>query len=294
MAMYEVKARGRNGWLFFTDAMNKAVQERLSLERDIRLGLERGEFQLHYQPQWTIDGNELTGWEALIRWNQPERGMIGPDVFIPVAEDTGMITELGALVLRQACQEAVRWQQNGLGCFGISVNLSARQFALGDLQRHIEDALQDSGLEPSRLELEITESVLMDNPERAKDLLTQLKAQGIRVAIDDFGTGYSSLGYLSRFPIDRLKIDRSFVASSLTDPNGAAIVEAVISLARSLGLSAIAEGVENEEQRHLLRRHGCDQIQGYLLGRPMAAEAIGDFLRAHWEQRSRASQLAQT
>jgi len=278
MAMYEVKGRGRNNWLFFTDAMNRAVQERLGLERDIRLGLERGEFQLHYQPQWTIDGDELTGWEALIRWHQPERGMVGPDVFIPVAEDTGMISELGALVLQQACQEAVHWQQSGLGCFGISVNLSARQFALGDLQGQIEQALQDSGLDPALLELEITESVLMDNPERAKDLLSHLKAQGIRVAIDDFGTGYSSLGYLSRFPIDRLKIDRSFVASSITDPNGAAIVGAVISLARSLGLSAIAEGVESEEQRQLLKRHGCDQIQGYLLGRPMAAAAIGDFL----------------
>ena len=284
LAMYEVKAQGRNGWLFFTDAMNRAVQERLGLERDIRLGLERGEFRLDYQPQWTVDGKVLTGWEALIRWHQPQRGVIGPDVFIPVAEDTGMISELGALVLQQACQEAVRWQRSGLGCFGISVNLSARQFSLGDLHQHVETALQDSGLDPALLELEITETVLMDNPERAKELLTQLKARGIRVAIDDFGTGYSSLGYLSRFPIDRLKIDRSFVASSLTDPNGAAIVEAVISLARSLGLSAIAEGVESEEQRHFLKHHGCEQIQGYLLGRPMAPEAIAGFLGLHQER----------
>lgn len=281
MAMYAVKARGRNGWLFFTDAMNRAVQERLSLERDIRHGLEQGEFRLAYQPQWTIDGQELTGWEALLRWHQPQRGLLGPDAFLSVAEDTGMIAEIGALVLNQACQEAMRWQQSGFGHFGISVNLSARQFALGDLQQHVESALRQSGLQPSLLELEITESVLMADPDRAKDLLTHFKAQGIRVAIDDFGTGYSSLDYLSRFPIDRLKIDRSFVGSCLTDPNGAAIVEAVISLARSLGLSAIAEGVESEEQRHFLRHHGCDQIQGYLLGRPMAPEAIAGFLHVH-------------
>ncbi len=292
MAMYAVKGRGRNGWLFYTAAMNRAVQERLRLERDIRLGLDRGEFRLDYQPQWTIDGQEVTGWEALIRWHQPQRGILGPDTFMLVAEDTGMIVEMGALVLKQACQEAVRWQQSGLGHFGISVNLSARQFSLGDLQQHVESALELSGLQPSLLELEITESVLMANPDRAKDLLSHFKAWGIRVAIDDFGTGYSSLSYLSRFPIDRLKIDRSFVASSLTDPNGAAIVEAVISLARSLGLSAIAEGVESEEQRRWLKHHGCEQIQGYLLGRPMAPEAIAEFLHLH-SQKQRQQQKRQ-
>jgi predicted signal transduction protein with EAL and GGDEF domain len=279
MAMYEVKARGRDGWMFFTEQMNRSVQERLSLERDLRQALERREFHLHYQPQWDLESLRLIGWEALLRWDHPERGSVSPDIFIPVAEDTGIISELGFLVLHLACREAARWQREGLGRYGISVNLSARQFAVPDLEQKVDQALADNELDPDLLELEITETVMMENPRRTREALDHFRSRGIRVAIDDFGTGYSSLSYLGSFPIDRLKIDRSFVASSLDDPNGALIVEAVISLARSLGMSAIAEGVESEEQRRFLQQHGCHQIQGYLMGRPMPAREIADFLR---------------
>lgn len=279
MAMYEVKARGRDGWLFFTEQMNRSIQERLSLERDLRQALEANQFHLYYQPQWDLDSLRLIGWEALLRWDHPERGWVSPERFIPVAEDTGLITELGFLVLNLACREAARWQRDGLGRYGVSVNLSPRQFAVPDLEEKVDLALSDNGLDPELLELEITESMMMDNPGRTREALDHFKRRGIRVAIDDFGTGYSSLSYLGSFPIDRLKIDRSFVASSLTDPNGALIVEAVISLARSLGMSAIAEGVESEEQRRFLQRQGCHQMQGYLMGRPMPACEIADFLR---------------
>ena len=203
-----------------------------------------------------------------------------PDVFIPVAEETGVISQLGFQVLRQACREAAGWQVRGLGAFGISVNLSARQFAVSGLEDQVDQALRESCLDPHYLELEITESVMMENPRRTQELLSHFKSQGIRVAIDDFGTGYSSLSYLSRFPIDRLKIDRTFVASSQDDPNGALIVEAVISLARALGMSAIAEGVETEAQRRFLRQQGCHQVQGYLTGRPMPPQAIATFLQS--------------
>jgi EAL domain-containing protein (putative c-di-GMP-specific phosphodiesterase class I) len=205
---------------------------------------------------------------------------VAPDVFIPIAEDTGLINQLGQMVLRRACLEAASWQQRGLGQFGISVNLSARQFAVADLEDQVDSALRDCGLGAEFLELEITETVLMDNPRRTKELLRHLKSRGVRVAIDDFGTGYSSLSYLSSFPIDRLKIDKSFVASSLIDPSGALIVEAVISLARSLGMASIAEGVETPGQLEFLRRHGCHQIQGYLLGEPMPASEIEGFVRS--------------
>ena len=280
LAMYEVKSQGRNGWMFFTEEMNHAVQERLQLEREIRRAIDERQFSLHFQPQWLIDGSAITGWEALLRWPHPERGLISPAEFVPVAEEIGVICELGGMVLEQACAEAARWQRQGLGCYGISVNLSARQFDLGDLAQSVDDALRNSGLEPNRLELEITESVMLQNPEHTRRLLNQFRLRGIRIAIDDFGTGYSSLNYLSSLPIDRLKIDRSFVDSSLQESNSAAIIQAVISLARSLGMSTIAEGVETDAQRRFLLQHGCQQIQGYLLGRPMPPEAIPGFLQS--------------
>lgn len=279
LAMYAVKSQGRNGWLFFTEEMNRNVQERLRLERDLRAGLTRQEFVVHYQPQWLIDGSRITGWEALLRWRHPEQGWISPELFIPVAEETGLIHQLGALVLHQACTEAVRWQREGLGRFGLSVNLSVRQFEQGDVLEAVMAALRETGLAADCLELEITESVMMDNSGRMQQLLRELRGCGIRVAIDDFGTGYSSLGYLSTLPIDRLKIDRSFVASSLSEPNSSVIIEAVLSLARALGLSTIAEGVETEAQRRFLRQQGCQQMQGYLLGRPMAAAVIPAYLQ---------------
>jgi diguanylate cyclase (GGDEF)-like protein len=281
MAMYEVKSRGRDGWLFFTESMNRAIQERLSLEIDLRQSLERGDFVLHYQPQWTIGGDRLVGWEALLRWNHPVRGFVSPITFIPVAEDTGLIAPLGEWVLIEACRTAAAWSGGSLADCRLSVNLSCRQFAQARLEEKIDQVLERSGLPPTRLELEITETVLMDDPQRAINLLRRLKEKGISIAIDDFGTGYSSLSYLRSFPIDRLKIDRSFVTTSLTDPSGAAIVTAIISLARSLGITTIAEGVETEDQRLFLVQQGCDEVQGYLMGRPMPDGAIAPFLARH-------------
>ena len=278
MAMYEVKSRGRDGWLFFTESMNRVIQERLSLEIDLRKSLENGDFCLHYQPQWDINGRHLLGWEALLRWTHPLRGVVSPGGFIPVAEDTGLIGPLGEWVLMEACRTAAAWHGHGLETCRLSVNLSCRQFAQSRLEEKIEEILNRTGLSPQRLELEITETVLMEDPQRAINLLTRLKDRGIRIAIDDFGTGYSSLSYLRSFPIDRLKIDRSFVTTSLTDPSGAAIVTAIISLARSLGITTIAEGVETEDQRQFLLQQGCDELQGFLMGRPMPNEAIGPFL----------------
>lgn len=278
IAMYAVKTAGRNGWMFFAEKMNQEVQERLQLERDIRRGIDLGEFRVHYQPQWRIDRSGITGWEALLRWEHPERGLLRPDQFITVAEETGMIRDLGLQVLGMACKEAVRWQRDGLGCFSVSVNVSARQFDQDHLLLQVEEALRVSGLQPELLELEITETVMLTNPDKTLKTLNLLRVQGIRVTIDDFGTGYSSLSYLSVLPIDRLKIDRSFVSSSLDEGSGSVIVEAVISLARSLGLGTIAEGVETDGQRRFLRLQGCEEIQGFLVGRPMPAEAIDAFL----------------
>ena len=278
LAMYEVKRRGRDGWLFFTESMNRLIQERLSLEIDLRKSLENGDFRLYFQPQWDIHCQRLLGWEALLRWSHPQRGAVPPNTFIPVAEDTGLIAPLGEWVLLEACRTAVAWSGHGLEQCRLSVNLSARQFALPRLEEKIDQVLERSGFPAHRLELEITETVLMEDPQRAINLLRRLKEKGIHIAIDDFGTGYSSLSYLLSFPIDRLKIDRSFVSTSLTDPNGAAIVTAIISLARSLGITTIAEGVETEDQRLFLLQQGCDEVQGYLMGRPMPDEAIAPFL----------------
>jgi diguanylate cyclase (GGDEF)-like protein len=278
MAMYTVKSQGRNGWMFFAEEMNREVQERLQLERDIRTALHNEEFLVYYQPQWKIDQSVVTGWEGLLRWLHPERGLLGPDLFIPVAEETGLIRDLGAFVLRRACLQAAQWQQDGLGQFSVSVNLSVRQFDQDDLVQIVEDSSQASGLSPHLLELEITESLMMKNPDHTLKILNLLRLRGVKVAIDDFGTGYSSLSYLSNLPIDRLKIDRSFVMSSLNVSNSSVIIEAVISLARSLGMSTIAEGVETDAQRRFLRLQGCDEFQGYLVARPMDPEAIPSYL----------------
>ena len=280
LAMYAVKAQGRNGWMFFAQGMNEEVQQRLLLEREFRNALDQGEFCLHYQPQWLIDRSCITGWEALVRWCHPRRGLLTPDVFIPVAEETGMIRDLGLFVLGQACQDAVSWQNQGLGRFSVSVNLSVRQIDQDDLYLIVEQSLRESSLDPSLLELEITESLMLKNPELTQKQLHLLRFQGVRVAIDDFGTGYSSLSYLCDLPIDRLKIDRSFVLTSLESPNSSVIIEAVISLARSLGISTIAEGVETEAQRRFLRLQGCEHIQGYLTGRPMPSDDIAAYLQS--------------
>lgn len=274
-AMYQVKAAGRNNWMFYTSHMNEEVQERIALEGDLRLALERGEFFLHYQPQWDVETNHLFGWEALLRWQHPERGLVSPERFIPIAEETGLILSIGDWVLATALAELRRWDDAGLARCSMSVNLSGRQFRQQMLGERIEALLETVGLTPDRLELEITESVLMEDADAASTILGRLKQHGVRIAIDDFGTGYSSLAYLKSFPINKLKIDRSFVRDIASDPNDAAIVSAIISMARSMGLRTIAEGVESDEQKDFLLSRGCTEIQGYLLGKPMpAAEAM--------------------
>jgi diguanylate cyclase (GGDEF)-like protein/PAS domain S-box-containing protein len=262
-ALYRAKAEGRGTSRYFTAAMDKQLRERRSLERDLAVAIAQGELTLHYQPQARADGT-IIGFEALARWQHPTRGFIPPAEFIPVAEDSGLIIELGEWVLREACREAASWPLP----LRIAVNVSAIQFRRGQLQQTVHAVLLETGLAAERLELEITEGVLIENVSRTASILRNLKALGIQIALDDFGTGYSSLSYLQSFPLDRIKIDGSFVAKLGRHDDSTAIVRGVIGLARALRLPVLAEGVETEEQRRLLAQEGCDEIQGYWLGRP--------------------------
>jgi diguanylate cyclase (GGDEF)-like protein len=292
LALYRAKANGKNGHVLFDLSLESHALERLELERDLRLGLERGEFRLHYQPLVRLETGRLAGWEALVRWEHPVRGLISPVAFIPIAEETGLIVPIGEWVVREACRQARDWQDR-FPCEPhrtMSVNLSARQFAHPRLMVDIQDALQSARLDPRRLVLEITESVVMQDAGAAVRILHQLKALGIRVAIDDFGTGYSSLAYLKRFPVDVLKIDRSFVEGLGYDAQDSAIVQSVVVLAKSLGLSVTAEGIETPRQQLHLKQLGCDVGQGYLFGKPRSAGDSEDLLQelpAGWtEQRA--------
>jgi len=276
IAMYRAKKLGRNNFQFYTPAMNEESLERVRIESGLRNALERKEFVLHYQPQVDLKSGRIVGMEALIRWQHPELGMVAPNRFVGVAEETGLIVPIGAWVMRTACAQNKAWQDAGLGMLRVAVNLSARQFGAADLVPSIEAALRDSGLAPSCLELELTESLFMGDIAPAVELLHRMKALGVNLSIDDFGTGYSSFSYLSRFPIDVLKIDRSFVSDITHDANDAAIVDSIIALAHNLRLSVIAEGVETAEQLDYLRLQGCDEMQGYYFSRPLPAE---DFAR---------------
>jgi diguanylate cyclase (GGDEF)-like protein/PAS domain S-box-containing protein len=279
IAMYRAKKLGRNNFQFYTPAMNEEAMERVRIESALRNALERDEFVLHYQPQVDLASGEIVGMEALIRWQHPEMGMVSPNRFIGVAEETGLIVQIGAWVMREACQQNQAWQQAGLGKLCVAVNLSARQFGAPNLIADIRAVLAETGLAPGCLEIELTESLFMSDVTLAVELLHAMKALGINLSIDDFGTGYSSLSYLSRFPIDVLKIDRSFVAEITRDSNDAAIVASIIALAHNLKLAVIAEGVETEEQLDYLRRHGCDEMQGYYFSRPLPAGEFEALLR---------------
>jgi diguanylate cyclase (GGDEF)-like protein/PAS domain S-box-containing protein len=277
-AMYRAKKKGSGNFQFYQPSMNARALERLKLEGGLRRAIERKEFVLHYQPQIDIASGAITGVEALLRWQPPGQAMVLPDDFIPIAEETGLIVPIGEWVLRTACAQQVAWEKAGLGRLRMAVNLSARQFRQQDLHPMVADVLTDTGCAPGMLELEITESVVMDDPEAAAHTLKQLTGMGVQLSIDDFGTGYSSLSYLKRFPIHALKIDRSFVRDIPSDANDAAIATAVIALAHSMKLTVVAEGVETVEQLEFLRALHCDAMQGYLCGRPMPAEELAKLL----------------
>ncbi len=270
-AMYHAKERGKNNFQFYQADMNASALQRLELESDLRHALEQGEFRLYYQPQFSSDGKRLTGTEALLRWQHPQRGLVPPGEFIPVLEELGLVVQVGDWVLREACRQLAEWHQAKIRVPKISVNLSARQFAEGDLDQRIADILQHSAIPAGCLELELTESILMEDVANAMQTLTSLKKLGVFIAIDDFGTGYSSLNYLKQFPIDVLKIDRSFVDGLPHGEQDGQIARAIIAMAHSLNLTVIAEGVETLAQLDFLRGHDCDEVQGFLLGRPMPA-----------------------
>lgn len=279
IAMYQAKAHGRNNFWFFTEDLNLRLNERVQLEHSLREAVTRQQLALLYQPQIDLQTNRIVGVEALLRWQHPDLGLIEPDRFIPIAEDTGLIIGIGDWVLKQATRQNKLWQSMGLAPLTIAVNLSARQFAEANLVPQVATVLKAAGLEPKYLCLEITESHVMQDAELAVHTLHQLKALGVMLSIDDFGTGYSSLSYLKKFPVDELKIDRSFVRDLHVDADDAVISQAIISLGHSLNIRVIAEGVEHAEQLTFLKSQGCDHGQGFLLGRPMSAEAFEVLLR---------------
>lgn len=279
MAMYRSKLRGRGTYSFFSSEMSAEVAARLALENDLRRAVERQEFVLHYQPKADLASGEITGVEALIRWHCPGRGLIAPDRFIGVLEDSALILPVGAWALRTACADLAAWDRAGLPPLNLAVNLSARQFRQPFLARFVLDTLQDEGLAPQRLELELTERLLMEDNAATRDVLGALAAMGVRVAMDDFGTGHSSLSYLKRFDIDTLKIDRSFVSELPHDAEDLAIAAAIVAMGRSLQMRVVAEGVETEAQADCLARLGCDEVQGYLLSRPLSAAQFQQWLR---------------
>lgn len=279
MAMYQAKRDGPGAFRFYQPQMNERALERLTLERKMRAALEREEFVLHFQPQMELASGRLTGLEALVRWQQADGTLVPPASFIPLAEETGLILPLGNWVLEAACRQNKAWQAAGLAPARMAVNVSARQLHQSDLPRAVERALAETGLDPAHLELELTESMIMREPERVVGVLRELKALGVVIALDDFGTGYSSLAYLKRFPIDRIKIDRSFVRDLEEDPSDATIIRTVIAMSHALGLRVIAEGVESPVQLRHLVQHRCDEAQGYLLSPPLPAGEVQRLLR---------------
>jgi len=280
MAMYAAKQRGRNTYEFFTEAMQQQAVERLSLEQDLARALESGQFSLHYQPQVDAGSGRIVSAEALLRWEHPQRGMVSPVQFIPVAEETGLIVPLGEWVVLTACRQMAEWRQAGLPVVPVAVNLSAHNFRSDSLLTSIAHALESTGLPSSYLHVELTESAVMQEPEAAMKTLGALKAIGLKLSIDDFGTGYSSLSTLKQFPIDLLKIDRSFVRDLPEDGSSASIVEAILALANALGLGVVAEGVETAAQRDFLCSRRCGLMQGYLFSKPLPADGFAGLLGA--------------
>ena len=278
IAMYRAKAAGGSRHVVFEPTMREATQARMALEGDLRRALEHEEFEAYYQPVIHAESGKISGFEALVRWHHPERGLVAPADFVPVAEETGLIIELDRWVLRRVCEQLAAWSALNPD-LSLSVNLSSRQFASTDLAPFIAGVLAKTGLEPQRLKLELTESLLMDASTPVRGTLAALKQLGVRLHIDDFGTGYSSLGYLQRFDADVLKVDRSFVTKMLESEDSAELVRTIINMAHNLGMQVVAEGVESEEQFARLRALGCEYAQGYLFSKPVPAAVAEDFLR---------------
>ncbi|MBI2297292.1 MAG: EAL domain-containing protein [Betaproteobacteria bacterium] len=281
IAMYLAKEEGKNNFQFYSEDIKVQSLERLTLETSLRRALERDEFFLHYQAKLDLRTGQITGVEALLRWQHPDLGMVSPVQFIPIAEETGLIVPIGRWVLQTACAQNVAWQREGLPPVCMAVNLSARQFADEDLLKDIAAALEQSGMRPELLELELTESMVMQSPERVTRLLAAIKQMGVRIAIDDFGVGYSSLAQIKRFPIDTLKVDRSFIRDLAGNAEDRAITEAIIAMGKTLSLTVVAEGVETQEQQTFLLNHACDAMQGYYFSRPVPQEEFASFLRQH-------------
>ena len=282
-AVYGAKARGRGAWCFFHEAMTQAARERLELESRLRLALAQGHLQMYYQPQMDIATGRIQGAEALVRWSDPQEGLISPARFIPVAETSGVIGPLGEWVVREVCRQGQQWREAGLPPLTLALNVSPRQFHLTDLAGCTAAALHASGFPAALLELEITESALAERTEEARQVLVRLRELGVRIAVDDFGTGYSSLAQLKRFPIDVLKIDQGFIRDIPQSEDDMAISAAIIAMGHSMGLSVLAEGVETEGQLAFLRERGCDSYQGYLCSRPVPADEFVALLRAQAE-----------
>ena len=277
-ALYRAKKSGGDNYRFYTEDMNSKASKQFALETSLRHAIDNEEFVLHYQPRMAVDSLKITGVEALVRWQHPQLGLLSPIEFIPLAEDNGLILPIGEWVLRTACRQNREWQERGFNAMRVGVNVSARQFQQQHLAEIVLQILDETGLAPKYLDLELTESSIMSNAQATIDVLTRLKAMDVTISIDDFGTGFSSLSYLKRLPIDALKIDKSFVRDVTTDPDDAALVMAIVTLAHNLRLQVIAEGVETEEQLRFLQLLRCDEVQGYLFSKPLPAEGLEQLL----------------
>jgi EAL domain-containing protein (putative c-di-GMP-specific phosphodiesterase class I) len=278
-AMYRAKEQGRSNYQYFTREMNERALASVQMEAALRRAIERKEFFLHYQPRADLQSGVICGFEALLRWRHPEREIVLPVEFIPVLEDAGLIVPVGEWVIREVCEQIKAWQGAGLAVPSVAVNLSARQFQQKELESNVRRILRATGVDPSLVQFELTESLLMKEPEAAARTLRGLKELGVTISVDDFGTGYSSLAYLKRFPIDALKIDRAFIRDITTNPEDAAIALAIIGLAHSLKLKVVAEGVETEGQLNFLALHDCDEMQGYYFAKPLGSAECEAMLR---------------